>query len=288
MPGERLLPLHALSPAERTACELAVVANPQPQDLLQLPRLKWVHSVWAGVERVVVALAGTQVKIVRLQDPQLAQTMAEAVLAWTLYLHRDMPRYARQQAARQWLAHELVLPGQRTVSLLGLGALGSASAARLLAAGFQVCGWSRSGRQLPGVSCHSGEDGLAEMLARTDILVCLLPQTPQTEGLLDERRLRWLRPQASLINFARGPIVVEQDLRRLLDEQHLAHAVLDVFAQEPLPPEAWPWAHPQVTVLPHISGPTDLQTASAVVAANVAHYRQSGQIPPAVDPARGY
>lgn len=288
MPGERVLPLAALDEQERAACELAVVANPRPEDLRLLPNLKWVQSVWAGVERLVPALAGSPVRLVRLLDPQLAHTMAEAVLAWTLYLHRDMPRYARQQAARQWLAHEGVRAQARTVSLLGLGALGAASARCLQQAGFQVRGWSRSPKSLPGVQCHSGSEGLHEMLAATDILVCLLPLTPDTHGLLDADRLRRLRPQAALINFARGPIVQDQALRQALDEQHLSHAVLDVFAEEPLPADAWHWAHPQVTVLPHISAPTDRNSAAGIVAANVARYRQSGSVPQTVDLARGY
>lgn len=141
MPGERVLALDALDADARAACDFAIVANPDPRELATLPQLKWVHSVWAGVERLVEDLQHSPVEIVRLVDPQLAETMAEAVLAWTLYLHRDMPRYARQQAAGQWLQHDYVPPQQKTVALLGLGELGLASAARLQAAGFQVAGW---------------------------------------------------------------------------------------------------------------------------------------------------
>ena len=288
MPGEVIAPLEALDAAARAACDVAIVANPQPHDLRALPRLQWVHSVWAGVDRLIAELQDLDVKVVRLQDPQLARTMAEAVLAWTLYLHRDMPRYARQQAARQWVEHDYIRPERKTVSLLGLGALGAASAQRLREAGFQVCGWSRTPSHLPGVAGYIGDEGLMAMLRRTDILVCLLPLTPQTRGVINARALEALPPQASLINFARGAIVDELALRQALDSGHLAHAVLDVFTQEPLPPDAWPWSHLAVTVLPHISGPTDYETASAIVAKNISAYRADGSLPPVVDRQRGY
>ncbi|WP_310633198.1 glyoxylate/hydroxypyruvate reductase A [Paraburkholderia sp.] len=288
MPQETLVALDDMSEAERAQCTVAIVANPRPEDLRRLPNLRWVHSVWAGVERLVADLADMQLQIVRLVDPQLADTMAEAVLAWTYYLHRDMPRYAAQQAARTWRAQDYVRAQDKTVSLLGLGALGEASARRLLAAGFKVRGWSRTRKAIDGVQCHAGEDELAAMLAQTDILVCLLPLTPQTAGIVDAKRLAQLPAHASLINFARGPIVDDTALRAALDREALTHAVLDVFATEPLPAESWHWAHPRVTVLPHISAPTDRSTASRIVAANIAAYRESGAIPPCVDAARGY
>jgi glyoxylate/hydroxypyruvate reductase len=288
MPDEVVLPLAALDEAARQACRVAAVANPRPDDLRRLPNLQWVHSVWAGVERLLAELGDTELKIVRLVDPQLADTMAEAVLAWTLYLHRDMPRYAGQQRERLWRPLEPVRACDRTVGLLGLGALGRAAAQRLVAAGFPVQGWSRTPQDLPSVRCHAGDDGLARLLAAADILVCLLPLTPQTRGLLNAATLGRLRPNAALINFARGAIVDDLALRAALDDGRLRHAVLDVFATEPLPADSWHWAHPAVTVLPHISAPTDRQTASRIVAANVAAYRRQGLIPPAVDRGRGY
>ncbi|BEV15879.1 glyoxylate/hydroxypyruvate reductase A [Herbaspirillum sp. DW155] len=288
MPEEEILAFADLNEHQRAQCRLAIVANPDPVHLKQLPQLQWVHSVWAGVERLVADLGQSGLQITRLVDPRLAATMAEAVLAWTLYLHRDMPHYARQQQARQWQPLEYVLPEQRRVGILGLGALGQAAAGALRQARFPVMGWSRSARSVPGVQSYSGMDGLAQMLAQTDILVCLLPLTADTRGLLDATRLALLPPQAQLINFARGPIIDDAALRQVLDDGRVRHAVLDVFATEPLPPEAWPWSHPSVTVLPHCSAPTDSGTASAIVAANIRHYRQTGEIAANVDPGRGY
>ncbi|WP_343630292.1 glyoxylate/hydroxypyruvate reductase A [Roseateles sp.] len=291
MPELRIAPLREFSDAELAQCEVAIVANPSPADLRRMPRLKWVQSVWAGVERLVADLSDAgdaELRIVRLVDPQLAETMAEAVLAWTLYLHRDMPAYARQQQARQWRPIEYVKPRDKTVGLLGLGALGDEAAKRLQSAGFRVEGWSRSLKSLPGVLAHSGEEGLSALLGHAEILVCLLPLTPETRGLLNETTFARMKPNASLINFARGAIVDDEALRRALDAGRLGHAVLDVFAVEPLPEDSWHWHHPAVTVLPHISGPTDRGTASAIVAANIRTFRVSGKIPPHVHRERGY
>lgn len=288
MPEERVVALEALDDADCAGCEVAVVANPRPRDLRRLPRLRWVHSLWAGVERLLAELPEPAPAVVRLTDPRLAQTMAEAVLAWTLYLHRDMPRYARQQAARRWQPHPLPRAEDRVVTLLGLGALGAAAAQALRAAGFQVAGWSRQPKALEGVACHAGADALQPLLARTDVLVCLLPLTAQTRGLLDATALAALKPGASLINFARGAIVDDAALRAALDRGHLAHAVLDVFTHEPLPEEAWHWGHPGVTVLPHISAPTDRASAAALVAGRIRRFRATGEVPPAVDRAAGY
>lgn len=288
MPDERVVAFSELDEVERARCRLAIVANPDPAQLKLMPKLEWVHSVWAGVERLVADLGGSGLQVTRLVDPRLAASMAEAVLAWTLYLHRDMPAYAQRQRFRIWQAEDYVLPENRVVGILGLGALGEASAAALRQARFKVCGWSRSLREVEGVQSFSGEDGLRQMLGMSDILVCLLPLTEATRGLLDAERLALLPPQAQLINFARGPIVDDAALCAALDERRLRHAVLDVFATEPLPADSWHWTHPDVTVLPHISAPTDRGTASAIVAANVRRYRQSGEIPANVDMRRGY
>jgi len=288
MPDEEVVPLSALDAHARASCTVAIVGNPLPQDVRQLPQLRWVHSVWAGVERLVADLADLELNIVRLVDPQLAETMAEAVLAWTLYLHRDMPLYAAQQTRRQWLAADYARPQDTTVGLLGLGALGEAAADRLAGAGFNVCGWSRMRKSVSHVECFAGAVELPAMLARTDILVCLLPLTVETRGLLNATTFAQLPHHASLINFARGPIVCDDALRAALDAERIRHAVLDVFSIEPLPPDSWQWAHPRVSVLPHISAPTDRQTASAIVGQNIRRYRETGEIPESVDLARGY
>jgi glyoxylate/hydroxypyruvate reductase A len=287
LPEAQIRPLRDLTPAERSAATIAIVANPDPADLDRLPNLAWVQSLWAGAERLVTAL-GDRVPIVRMVDPDLARVMAEAVLAWTYYLAREMPAYAQAQRVRRWDPRPYRAPSAMTIALLGIGTLGRAAARRLTDAGFQVVGWSRSPKAIDGVETTSGDDGLAAVLARADIAVCLLPLTPETRGLLDQPRLALMPRRSALINFARGPIVVSDALLAALDAGHLSHAVLDVFDAEPLEETSRLWDHPGVTILPHISAPTNPATAAAVVAANVRRYLASGILPETVNIARGY
>lgn len=288
MPEEKIVSFRHLNEEDRAAVDIAIVANPDPKDLARLPGLKWIHSLWAGVERLVSEIGDSTLPVVRLVDPQLSRTMAEAVLAWTYYLFRDMPAYARFQRERSWQQLPHRRAEQVTVGLLGLGALGEAAAHRLTDAGFKVIGWSRSAKDIKEVETHSGDDGLNAVLRRSDILVCLLPLTSETRGLLNAERLALLPANASLINFARGPIVVSEDLLQALDTGRLSHAVLDVFDVEPLPTDAPFWDHPRITVLPHISAPTDRETAAALVADNIRTFRRTATLPSIVDFARGY
>lgn len=281
-------PFADLTEDERRSARVAIVANPSLDEVAKLPNLVWVHSLWAGVERLAADLPVDGPRIVRLTDPQMAATMSEAVLAWTLYLHRDMPRYAGQQRRNLWQSHELKTPDQRTVGILGLGKLGSTSALRLKANGFNVCGWSRSPKQLEGVTSYSGPSGLIEMFTRSDILVILVPLTDATRDLVGSEELARLPAGASVINFARGPILDTGALVEALDSGHLDHAVLDVFNTEPLPEDSPLWSHQKITVLPHISAPTITHTAVKIVAENIGHYLETGEIPESVDRARGY
>jgi glyoxylate/hydroxypyruvate reductase len=288
MPGETIVPFRQLDEASRFKVDIAIVANPDPADIGRLPSLKWIHSVWAGVERLVGELGENRLPIVRLVDPQLSQTMAEAVLAWSYYLFRQMPAYARLQQQHIWRQLPYRRPQQVTIGVLGLGALGAAAAQRLTTAGFNVVGWSRVAKVVDGVETFHGDSGLQIVLSRSDILVCLLPLTAETRGLLNADRLALMPEDASLINFARAPIVVTDHLIEALNAGRLKHAVLDVFDIEPLPAEAIYWDHPGVTVLPHISAPTDRETAAEIVAANIRTFRDTKKLPSIVDLDRGY
>lgn len=281
-------PFADLTRQERVAAKVAIVANPDPAAVAELENLVWVQSLWAGVERLTTELPEDGPLIVRLTDPQMRHTMSEAVLAWTLYLHRDMPRYAQQQRRRMWAEHALKTPGERTVGILGLGHLGSASAQRLSANGFNVLGWSRTRKTLEGVETFSGASGLRTVLQRADILVILVPLTADTHGLMDEAAFAVCKPGMGLINFARGPIVQSSALLAALKNGQLSHAVLDVFDQEPLVPDHPFWTEENITVLPHISAPTITSTASRIVAANISRYFETGEIPQGVDRSRGY
>ncbi|MBP8937365.1 glyoxylate/hydroxypyruvate reductase A [Agrobacterium genomosp. 3] len=288
MPQEEILAFSELTNEQRRAVDFAIVANPDPADIAALPGLTWIHSLWAGVERLVLELGDKAPPIVRLKDPELSRVMAEAVLAWTYYLQRDMPAYRDNQQKTLWQEFDYRHPREMTIGLLGLGALGTAAAERLRHAGFNVAGWSRSAKAIGGVETLTGDDGLQTLLEKSDILVCLVPLTDATRGLLDAGRLAAMKNGAALINFARGAVIIAEDLIAALDSGRLSHAVLDVFEQEPLPVSSAFWQHPKVTVLPHISAPTSRESSARIVAGNVYTWRETGTLPETVDMARGY
>ncbi|MGJ8646223.1 MAG: 2-hydroxyacid dehydrogenase [Marinomonas colpomeniae] len=288
MNDEVIIPFSDLTEDEKLQCDVAIVANPDPEDLRALPNLKWVQSLWAGVEKMMQELSSPSFSVVRLATPDLSNTMSEAVLAWTLFLHRDMHIYAKQQSHKVWRQHSMVVAKDRRIGVLGLGALGKASAQRLVDNGFSVSGWSRNEKHIDNIECFYGEDGLACLLQKSDILICLLPLTNETNNLLNEQKLSYLPVGASIINFARGPIVDDAALLMKLEERHLSHAILDVFMQEPLPESHPYWVNENVTVLPHISAPTNPYSTSNIVVENINYYRKTGIIPPAVDSTQGY
>ena len=199
-----------------------------------------------------------------------------------------MPKYLHQQKQKLWLERDLIELKDRHIGVLGLGKLGTVSAQKLLLNGFNVSGWSRSLTKIKGVKCFSGEDGLKELLAQTNILICLLPLTNETHALLNAQSMSILPQGASIINFSRGQIIDEKSLLQHLESGHLEHAVLDVFEVEPLPVSNTLWDCPDITILPHISAPTTIRTASELVADNFIHYFETGEIPVAVQRTRGY
>ena len=288
LPGYDVMPLADCSMQQCAEAQVAIVANPHAADLKKLPHLQWVQSLWAGVDQLLIETQLNNVAIVRMNDPQLAETMAEAVLAWALYLHRDMPRYRMQQSLQIWQQHTAKLAAERTVGILGLGNLGRKAAKRLFSNGFRVLGWSRSRAELKGIETFCGAAGFTAMLQRVDILICLLPLTAQTQGLIGKDAIALMPKGSALINFARGPIVDTDALMSALNSDRLSHAVLDVFDQEPLPQTSPLWSHPNITILPHISAPTNRQTASLIVAKNINRFFVEGEIPLSVDRALGY
>lgn len=277
-----------LSSDQRDSAVVALVANPNPAQLKNLRGLKWVQSLWAGVERMVSQLRDTKLPIARMIDPELSRTMSEAVLTWTLYLQRDMDRYQRNQAHRCWQPLAYRSPGDTHVLILGLGELGRVSAQRLVANGYRVSGWSRSPKDVAGISCLSGKQSLFKEASSADILVNLLPLTPDTHGLINKDLLTQLPNGAKLINFGRGPSVDVDALLDALNNGSLEHAVLDVFETEPLAHTSPLWDHAKVSVLPHISAPTDTKTASKIAAANIRRYFESGILPQFISFDRGY
>ena len=288
LPKERIVKFSSLKKSDYKKIDVAIVANPNPTEVKKLINLKWVQSVWAGVEKLVESFKGEKVKIIRLVDPEMNRTMAEAVLSWVLYLHRDMHFYRIQQNKRIWKENDYIKPSKKIVSFIGLGELGSASAVKLIKNGFNVCGWSRGKKNISKVKSFTGKLGLKKMLKQTDILVCLIPLTKQTKYLLNYKTLSYLKRGASIINFARGAIINVKDLVKHLNSGKIKHAVLDVFEQEPLPKASILWKHKNVTVLPHISAHTNMDTASDIFYKNIKMYRLKNRIPKSVDKVRGY
>ncbi|MGU3358808.1 2-hydroxyacid dehydrogenase [Methylobacterium sp. M6A4_1b] len=286
MPEERLLTMS--DSAEALMAEVAIVANPPLGALAGLPKLRWIQSLWAGVDRLVLDDTLPDVPVRRLVDPTLARAMAEAVAAAVLSLHRDFPRYAAQQRTGTWRQHPVRPASARRVTILGLGEMGRAAADLLRTIGFPVRGWSRSGAPHGTIPVAGGPEGLAQSLAVADILVNLLPLTPDTRGILAADVFRQLPPGAALVNFGRGAHLVEDDLLAALDTGALRHAILDVFPVEPLPPEHRLWTHPGITILPHVAAPTDMTSAAAIVADAVADFRRTGRVPAGLDRMRGY
>lgn len=288
LPKQLIISYDEMSAEDRKRVEFAIVANPDPACIANLPNLKWMHSLWAGVERLVSELGPNAAPIVRLTDPELSRVMAEAVLAWTHYLQRDMPAYRQQQNDNIWQEREYRHPKNLTVGVLGLGELGSEAAKTLSHAGFNVMGWSRTQKTLSNVECVSGDLGLADLLKQSDIIVCVVPLTPQTRGIINAERLKTMKNGAQLINFARGPVIDADALLDALDNGKISHAVLDVFEIEPLPSASPLWKHKNVTLLPHISAPTSAQSSAAIVAKNFNHWLETGVLPVTVDLIRGY
>lgn len=293
MPNEQLVLPNDLSDEQAKLIKIAIVANPEEHDLKRFPNLIWIHSLWAGVERIVNTLRllnsnDNAPKLVRLIDPHLANTMAEAVLTWTLYLYRNLPEYMAQQ--RQQLWRPIPCPNINTVevSILGTGELGMASMVTLVNQGFSVNSWSRGHKEIANVNHYSGPEGLTTLLKKTDILICLLPLTDKTRKLLNKSTLSLLPKGAKLINFSRGGVIDHSDLIEVLDIGQLSHAVLDVFEQEPLDQNSPFWQHPKLSILPHISATTNIETASKIVADNILNYRKDGSIPNSVDLLKGY
>ena len=272
-----------------TVVDVALVAAPPAGVLGRFPKLRFIQSLWMGVDGLLAdPTLPRGVPLARLVDPGMVAAMSETVLARVLDWHRHLYRYRAQQAAKQWKPLKQFMAADRTVGILGLGALGIDAAMKLVGLGFRVCGWSRREKQLAGVEVFFGADGLEAMLKRSEALVCLLPLTAATRGILDARRLALLPKGACVINVARGAHVVERDLLVALDAGRLEHAYLDVFETEPLPADHPFWSHPQVSLTPHIAALTEPRTALARVAANLERFARGERPEALVDVATGY
>ena len=273
-----------MAPAE---VDYIVYAPTTPiEDFAPYTRLKAVLSLWAGVEKIV-GNPTLRVPLTRMVDDGLRLGMVEWVTGHVLRHHLGMDAHILGQDG-VWRQETPPLAADRPVTILGLGALGAACGQALARLGFPVTGWSRSAKDVDGIRCLSGEDGLRAALKDAQIVVLLLPLTPETENLMNADRLALLPRGAVLINPGRGPLIDDEALLAALDAGHLGHATLDVFRQEPLPPGHPYWAHPRVTVTPHIASDTRAATASLQVAENIRRSEAGEPLLHLVDRELGY
>ena len=267
----------------------ALVWNHPPEDFLRYPNLKAIISMGAGVDHLFRPPGPPPgVAVVRLVDRLLTSAMSEYVLLAVLRHHRQAEIYRAQQRTRIW--HELPPPDtERTrIGIMGLGVLGMDAARKLAALGFRVAGWSRRRKEADGIESFVGREGLAPFLTRTDILVCLLPLTPATQGILNRETFALLPKGAYVINVARGGHLVENDLLDALDSGHLSGATLDVFETEPLPGEHPFWGHPKIILTPHVASVTVPRSCAPQVIDCLRRLAAGEKPLNLVDPVAGY
>jgi glyoxylate/hydroxypyruvate reductase A len=268
--------------------DYALIWRPPAGVLKQLPNLKVMLSLGAGVDGVLSDPELPDLPLVRMVEPGLTEGMTEFVVLQVLHWHRQMQAYRAQQRDGVWRQLPQKLARERRVGILGLGVLGADAARVLTELRFDVAGWSRSARELPGVTCFHGAAGLSAFLARTEILVCLLPLTEETAGILNWETLAALPKGACVVNVARGGHVNESDMLAALDNGHITGASLDVFGQEPLPPDHPFWSHERVIVTPHVASVTHARTSVVHIAEQIRRYEAGLPLENLVDRKRGY
>ncbi len=293
-----LLPDHAIvgpqEPIDRAAVRYAVSWRHEPGALAGLPHLRAIFSLGAGVDHLFEDPHLPEVPIVRVVDPDLTQRMSEWVVLHALAHLRQLRRYERQQRERVWDDDfDQPAAGDVRVGVMGLGELGRDAARRLKVIGFDVAGWSASAKSEPGVACFHGGQGLDAMLARTDILVCLLPLTEATRGVLDKRLIAKLARDGRLggpvlLNAGRGGLQDEADILAALDAGVLKGASLDVFEKEPLPRESRLWTHPAVFVSPHNAAISAPGAVARSIAEQIEAFERGAPLRNVVDRKRGY
>lgn len=270
------------------AVRYALVWKPPHGFFQRFPNLRLVINLGAGVDALVGRDDLPDVPITRLSDPQMGRMMASFVLFCVLRHAREIPTFEKAQKARRWDYVHPRTAGEIRVGVLGLGELGAAAALELARQGFDVRGWSRTPKTLDGVSTRHGMAALPDFLAGSEILVVMLPLTPETRGLLNAERLALLPKGAKLINVARGPVVDEAALIDALRSGRIAEATLDVFEVEPLPPESPLWGMENVLVTPHLASVAIPASAAAQIADNIRRVEEGREVLNQVDPRRGY
>jgi len=266
----------------------AVVWSPPQQFFDEQPRLKGIFNMGAGVDALLKLQLPPQSLVVRIDDGGMAVQMAEFVCHALIRHFRELDAYEADIREGKWGFRKPAVRADFPVGIMGLGVLGERVAQAVGHFEFPVLGWSRSPKELPGVRCFAGQAQFDDFLAATRVLVCLLPLTPETEGIMNARSLSRLMPGGYVINVARGGHLVEEDLILLLDSGHLAGATLDVFRTEPLPPEHPFWRHPKISVTPHTSARTLREETIAQIVRKIHALERGEPVAGVVDRKRGY
>jgi glyoxylate/hydroxypyruvate reductase A len=268
--------------------DYAVVWKPPQQLLDEQTQLHAIFNTGAGVDALLKLRFPRDVPLVRLDDAGMSVQMAEYVSHAVIRHFREFDGYEADMQGGKWSYRKPRNRADFPVGVMGLGVLGARVARAVAQFDFPVNGWSQTGKELPGVRCFAGAAGLNDFLAATRVLVCLLPLTPDTENLLTAERLSRVQPGGYVINVARGAHLVDADLLALLDNGHLAGATLDVFREEPLPPQHPFWSHPGITLTPHTSARTLRSESIAQIARKIAALQRGEEVAGRVDRARGY
>ena len=268
--------------------EYLAFMHPDFDQLPAFPNLKAMFSRAAGVEDIVQHPKLPRVPLGKVEPPGGDPMMTEYVIMHVLRFHRDMPAYQLAQATREWRRAPIIRPEQRRIGFLGFGMMAKAPALVLQSLGFKVSAWVRSPRQSAEVPIFHGRDQLAPFLGQTDIAVCLLPLTAETEGIFSARTFAMMPRGAMLVNVGRGRHVVDKDLIAALDSGQLSYAALDALWPEPLPPESALWLHPKITVMPHVARRPTVTQLVTEVAANIRSLKAGGCLLQEVGVRRGY
>lgn len=261
---------------------------PSADLIASLPNLEILFSIGAGIDQFDMGVLPPHIRVVRMIEPGIAAGMVEYATMAVLALHRNLIDYREAQKDARWASIKLKPASERRVGVMGLGNLGQAVLQGLKPFGFPLSGWSRSGGVIEGVTCHAGEAALPAFLGQCDILICLLPLTPETRGILCRDSLSQLPKGAAIINVGRGPHLVEHDLLSLLDDGHLSGAMLDVTDPEPLPADHPFWAHPRIIITPHIASMTCPDGAARALIANIRRFAAEQPMDGEVARDRGY
>jgi len=265
-------------------CDYAVVRKPEASLFATQTQLKAIFSLGAGVNGLLaIPTLPKDIPLVRMEDAGMASQMVEYALYAALRQFRRFSDYRQDQLRATWSPRPARSRNEFCIGVLGLGALGAEIARALAQFGFRVSGWSRTAKTIPDVTCEQGDDGLRRMLARSEMLLVLLPLTDATRGLLDETRMGQLPVGASIVNLARGELLDENALISLLDNGHIGETHLDVFEHEPLPSEHPFWRHPRVRMTPHIAALTDARLAARQVASKIRQLEAGHPITGVVD-----